>query len=149
MAPTSLKELFNPITIGTLTLKNRIVMPAGGLKMADLDGGVTSSNIDHYVERAKGGVGLIIVGTLAIVARPGSGSMTIHSDEMIPGLSELAELIQEWGAMAAAQIVDIGGVVNEAGTLMPQGANELTVCEINGIIEGFAAGAVRCGRRRR
>ncbi len=143
MAATSLKELFSPMTIGTLKLKNRIVMPAGGLKMADLDGGVTSSNIDHYVERAKGGVGLIIVGTLAIVARPGSGSMTIHSDEMIPGLSELAELIQEWGAMAAAQIVDIGGAVNEVGTLMPQGANELSVREINGIVEGFAAGAVR------
>jgi 2,4-dienoyl-CoA reductase-like NADH-dependent reductase (Old Yellow Enzyme family) len=62
---------------------------------------------------------------------------------MIPGLSELAELIQEWGAVAAAQIVDIGGVVNEVGTLMPQGADELTAREINGIVEGFAAGAVR------
>lgn len=57
------KELFSPVKIGSITLKNRFAMaPMGPLGLADANGGWNQRGIDYYVERAKGGTGLIITG---------------------------------------------------------------------------------------
>lgn len=53
--------LFKPGKIGKLELRNRIVMSATHLDYAD-NGFVAGRLIDFYVERAKGGAGLMIVG---------------------------------------------------------------------------------------
>ncbi|MEX2752439.1 MAG: hypothetical protein Q6366_011225, partial [Candidatus Freyarchaeota archaeon] len=55
------KKLFEPIKIGRMELKNRIVMPAMCSKFGTELGAVNQRLIDYYVERAKGGVGLIII----------------------------------------------------------------------------------------
>lgn len=56
-------KLFSPIKIGTITIKNRFAMaPMGPLGLADANGGWNQRGIDYYVERAKGGTGLIITG---------------------------------------------------------------------------------------
>lgn len=57
------QELFSPIRVGSVTLKNRFAMaPMGPLGLADANGGWNQRGIDYYVERAKGGTGLIITG---------------------------------------------------------------------------------------
>jgi len=57
------QKLFEPITVGKLTIKNRISMaPLGIIAMADPCGGFTENAQEYYVERAKGGTGLIITG---------------------------------------------------------------------------------------
>ena len=57
------KELFTPVKIGSITLKNRFAMaPMGPLGLGDSEGGWNQRGIDYYVERAKGGTGLIITG---------------------------------------------------------------------------------------
>lgn len=57
------KELFSPVKVGSITLKNRFAMaPMGPLGLADANGGWNQRGIDYYVERAKGGTGLIITG---------------------------------------------------------------------------------------
>ena len=57
------QKLFEPLTIGKLTIKNRISMaPLGMVAMADPCGGFTENAQEYYVERAKGGTGLIITG---------------------------------------------------------------------------------------
>lgn len=57
------KSLFEPIKIGTVELKNRIVMaPMGNLGYSDTDGCFNKRAFDYFIERAKGGVGLIITG---------------------------------------------------------------------------------------
>jgi len=57
------KNLFEPISIGNCRLKNRFAMaPMGPLGLGDADGGFNQRGIDYYVERAKGGTGLIITG---------------------------------------------------------------------------------------
>ncbi|WP_432268830.1 oxidoreductase [Catenibacterium mitsuokai] len=57
------KKLFSPIKIGSITIKNRFAMaPMGPLGLADANGGWNQRGIDYYVERAKGGTGLIITG---------------------------------------------------------------------------------------
>jgi 2-enoate reductase len=57
------QKLFEPLTVGKLTIKNRISMaPLGMIAMADPCGGFTENAQEYYVERAKGGTGLIITG---------------------------------------------------------------------------------------
>ena len=56
-------KLFSPIKIGSITIKNRFAMaPMEPLGLADANGGWNQRGIDYYVERAKGGTGLIITG---------------------------------------------------------------------------------------
>jgi 2-enoate reductase len=57
------RKLFEPLALGKLTLKNRMAMaPLGMIAMADACGGFSENAQEYYVERAKGGVGLIITG---------------------------------------------------------------------------------------
>ncbi len=96
--------VFEPITINKLEIKNRICMPAMHLNMAE-DYLVTDRLVDFYIERARGGAGLITVG-FATVDELSAGSTNIgaHSDEHIPGLKRLADAIKDNGARAAVQI---------------------------------------------
>ena len=57
------KNLFTPVKIGSVVIKNRFAMaPMGPLGLADAQGGFNQRGIDYYTERAKGGTGLIITG---------------------------------------------------------------------------------------
>jgi 2-enoate reductase len=59
--------LFDKIKIGSLELKNRFVMcPMGPAGLCDDDGCFTENGRQYYIERAKGGTGLIITGTMYI-----------------------------------------------------------------------------------
>ena len=61
-------KLLEPFKIGSLELRNRVVMPAMHLGMCD--GGICDEKIATFYEyRAKGGVGLIIVGGCAVEKR--------------------------------------------------------------------------------
>ena len=57
------QELFSPVRVGSVTIKNRFAMaPMGPLGLGDSEGGWSQRGIDYYTERAKGGTGLIITG---------------------------------------------------------------------------------------
>ena len=104
-----MKRLFSPIKIGTLELKNRIVLLAMHLGYAE-DGFVTEQLIHFYRDRARGGAGLIIVGG-AYVHRLGIGGikfMAIDDDKYIPGLRELTDAIRAEGARTAVQLFHAG-----------------------------------------
>ena len=63
------KALFSPIQIGNMTVKNRIKMSAMGIHHPDLinaDGSYTERGIQYFIERAKGGVGLITTGAMQV-----------------------------------------------------------------------------------
>ena len=58
-------KLFEPGKIGSLSLKNRIVMAAMGASgLTTVDGSLTPRAIDYYVARARGGAGLITTGII-------------------------------------------------------------------------------------
>jgi 2-enoate reductase len=60
-------RLCDPVEIGTVTIKNRIAMaPMGPIGLCNQDGTISQRLIDYYVERAKGGVGLIITGATKV-----------------------------------------------------------------------------------
>lgn len=98
------ESLFSPITIGNLTLKNRIVLPAMGTKFPK-DNEVTKQLIDYHIARAKGGSGLNIV-EICCVHQPSAPSqyLSIAEDRFIPGLKSLADAIHEAGGKAALQL---------------------------------------------
>ncbi len=58
-----LTKLFEPISIRNVRIKNRYVMaPMGNVGLADSRGAFTQRGVDYFVERARGGTGLIITG---------------------------------------------------------------------------------------
>ena len=101
-------NLFSPIEINNIELKNRIVMTAMHLGYTP-EGEVTDRLVDFYLARARGGVGLIIVGGCLIDEYGGMSSMiSIHDDRFIPGFERLARGVQSWGAKIAAQLYQAG-----------------------------------------
>ena len=74
--------------------------------LASDDGSVTDAIVQHYEERSKGQVGLIIVEASAIAweHRIGMKNIGIHDDSLIPGLKRLADAIKAHGARAFIQI---------------------------------------------
>ena len=54
--------LFTPFKIGNMEVKNRFVMAPMGTNSSHIDGCIANDEIDYFEARAKGGVGLIIMG---------------------------------------------------------------------------------------
>ena len=100
--------LFSPIKINNMTLKNRIVMTAMHLAYTP-EGEVTDRLVDFYAMRARGGVGLVIVGGCPVDEYGGMSSMvSIHDDRYIPGLERLTHAVKSGGAKIAAQLYQAG-----------------------------------------
>lgn len=59
--------MFSPIRIGRLTIKNRLVMaPMGNISMCEETGRPNEKMMQYFIERAKGGVGLITSGLVPV-----------------------------------------------------------------------------------
>jgi NADPH2 dehydrogenase len=104
-------KLFSPYTIKDVTLKNRIVMaPMCMYSSHNEDGKVTNWHYTHYVSRAVGQVGLIILEATAVTpqGRISPQDLGIWSDEHIEGLAKLVELMKEHGAATGIQIAHAG-----------------------------------------
>lgn len=134
-------QLFQRCRLGTLELKNRIVMPAMITLLANENGGVTERMIDYYEERAKGGVGLIIVESAYVREKDRDrGRLGIEDPQLQIGLSELSEVIQENGTRAFLQLNHRGAALS---IRKGKGPDELSVEEIESLIEAFAKAAKR------
>ncbi|MFH1485698.1 MAG: NAD(P)-binding protein, partial [Chloroflexota bacterium] len=108
MTTTSFPLLFAPAKIDKVRLKNRIVMLPMGTAYATVDGEVTQKTIDHYVERAKGGVSLIVVGGTSPFAMPGLNRLVLYDDRFLAGHYELVEAIHTEGIPVAIQFNHAG-----------------------------------------
>lgn len=154
------KMLFEPIRIGSMLLRNRIVMAALDTHSAARDGSVTAKLISFFAERAKGGAGLIISGAAFIddkASRFSHGQLAAYDDSFIPGLNELAESIQAYGAKIALQLCHAGRqkFIAAPPIVAPSPIpwakigitpKELTIAEIEEIIASFGA-AAKVGRK--
>ncbi len=153
-----LDKLFSPFSIGTLGMKNRIVMPPMATHYATPEGFATERQIAYYVERARGGVGYITVEHTGILQQ-GKASpkmLMIRSDEHASKIEKLIEAVHRTGGKIVVQINHAGrqtsSTVTEspivgpspipcpARTEIPQ---ELSVTEIQEITEAFTAAAQR------
>lgn len=150
-------KLLEPIAIGKMELKNRIVMSAMGTRLASEQGGVTEAIKKYYATRAQGGAALLITGASWLDAGKTPsiyGEVCLRSDEdrYIAGLSDLAEAVQAEGGKLALQIGHTGrngngvelysssNVPHPFSGVVPQ---PLTIEQIQVIIEELAETARR------
>jgi len=104
--------LFSSISVRNMELRNRIVMTAMHLGYTP-EGEVTDQRF--YEARAKGGVGLIIVGGCPIDEYGGmAGMIGLNHDRFIPGLKRLTSAVQAHGAKIAAQLYQAGRYTHSA-----------------------------------
>src|SRR5256712_14078925 len=95
-----------PARIGSVEVRNRIVMPPMTTRLADQDGNVTDDTIAYYMARVRGGVGLITV-EMASPQRAGRHrrrELGIFDDRFLPGLTRLTGEIRPGGAKASIQV---------------------------------------------
>jgi 2,4-dienoyl-CoA reductase-like NADH-dependent reductase (Old Yellow Enzyme family)/NADPH-dependent 2,4-dienoyl-CoA reductase/sulfur reductase-like enzyme len=107
------RHLLAPGRIGTLEVRNRTIMTAMGSLLAE-PGGLCGDRIRaYYTERAKGGVGLIVMGSVGVGYPIGAAiplPVAISSDDHIPGIRALAASTHEHGAKLALQL-HFGGLM--------------------------------------
>ena len=110
---TSYAPLLQPGQIGSLQLKNRIALAPMGENFGGLDGHATEKTQAYYEERARGGAGLIILGTTAVSWPSGTSEphqLGISSDDFIPTLAQVVRRVHVHGAKVAIQINHSGKV---------------------------------------
>lgn len=151
------KNLFSPIKINNLEIKNRTAYPSLGL-LFSYDGKLNDRYIEFYRERAHGGVGLLTVGPVSIDFLGSGGiSLSLANDEAIPSFTKLAKIIKEGGASPWVQLFHAGAytysfLLNGEKALAPSAIyskyskdtpKEMTAEDINTVQEAFIRTAER------
>jgi 2,4-dienoyl-CoA reductase-like NADH-dependent reductase (Old Yellow Enzyme family)/thioredoxin reductase len=151
--------MLQPFRLGSLTLPNRVVMTTVKLGYGTGKGEVTDRHVAFYVRRAQGGVGLIASESMYVQrnGRELPTQLSIHVDELVPGLQRLTEAVHAAGGMMMAHInhagraanpklVSAGELISASEVLCP--ANQvipraLTRGEIPEVVAAFGAAARR------
>lgn len=98
-------KVFEPGSIGTLELKNRIIRSATGEGMSDERGFPKRDLTDLYLRLAKGEAGAIITGVVGVQADGRVPNMPfLHSDEYIHPYREMNTELQEHGTPIIVQL---------------------------------------------
>ncbi len=118
------ENLFRPGKLGTLELKNRIVMLPMGTILCGEWGEVTQGLIDWYATRAKGGAGLVMVEVCMAETAVDPRRLLpciLRADDncFIPGLACLADAVHENGAKIGIQLTAGGGAQASGGAWLP------------------------------
>ena len=101
----TLAPLFAPITLGTVEIRNRVVMTGHGTGMAK-DYLPTEQHVAYYRERAMGGVGLIGMAFPQIhpTSQDVPGEPRAWLPEIVPGLRRISDAVHEHGARIVMQL---------------------------------------------
>lgn len=103
--------LFSSIDFKGVTLKNRIVMsPMCMYSSLDKNGMITPFHLSHYISRAVGQVGLVMVEATAVrpEGRISEQDLGIWDEEHVPGLKQLNKEIHSYGAKSGIQLAHAG-----------------------------------------
>jgi len=113
--------LLQPIRVGNLTLKNRIMFPPLTTGYEERDGSVGGRSLAFYERLAKGGVAYVAVGDVAPV-RTASPTPMLYDDSQIPLFKKLADTLHTYDCKVALQIFhpeyDVPGVGRLIGASM-------------------------------
>ena len=159
----SFTALLEPGVIGSLRLKNRLIMPAMGAAVSDAEGRATDRLIRYYWARAAGGVGMVTPHFAAV--SPDScmpWHMILCHDDHIPEWRRVAHAVHEAGAKFCIQLMHVGLIYLYSGyvpqevtipvpSMMPwlpktHGPyRELTEEDIDRYVEDFGQAARRAG----
>lgn len=104
-------KLFSPITFKNITIKNRIVMsPMCMYSSMNEDGKLTPFHQNHYISRAIGQVGLVMLEATAVQpeGRISAQDLGIWDDEHVEGLKQLNKQLHQYGAKSGIQLAHAG-----------------------------------------
>jgi 2,4-dienoyl-CoA reductase-like NADH-dependent reductase (Old Yellow Enzyme family)/thioredoxin reductase len=119
------RHLFEPLTIRSMTLANRIVLPPMTTLLANADGTIGDRFIEFYAARARGGAGLIT--SEAVEVHPYThnlsvgdrGFSAIYDDRFLPGLERVAERMHQEGAKVSVQLHHAGNAMLQVDPAQP------------------------------
>jgi len=109
--------LLQPIKVGDLTLKNRIMFPPLTTGYEERDGSIGERSLAFYERLAKGGVGFVVIGDVAPVMTA-SPTPKLCDDRQIPTFRHLAEAMHKYDCKVALQIFHPEYDVPEVGRLI-------------------------------
>jgi 2,4-dienoyl-CoA reductase-like NADH-dependent reductase (Old Yellow Enzyme family) len=139
-------RLFAPLTLRSMTLPNRIVLPAMVTRLSGEDGIVNDDIRARYVRFAKGGVGLIVVEAMAVHSAKSGPLLRISSDEFAPGLADLAKRCHDAGpGKIVPQIIHFLKIARSGWR---QTVDMLSPADIDAIVDAYGDAAQRaraCG----
>lgn len=138
--------LFEKVSLGGTTLRNRFVRSATGEKLATGEGLSTPPLIETIRELARGGVGMIIPGHAYVdkEGRADARQMGVHDDATIKGLSQMAEAAHQEGAAIVLQLTYAGSKAERtAPNRAPKSAENMTREEIAQLVTRFGDAAER------
>ena len=101
------KLLLSPMNIGTMRVKNRVVMTAAEMSLGQTNGCPTEKMMAYYEERARGGVGLIIPGICRVNDMGAASTFTqlsMSHDYHIEPMRAFARRLHRHGARLCIQL---------------------------------------------
>lgn len=110
-------HLFSPYKLKSLELKNRVVMPPMCQYSVEKKDGVANDwHYTHYVNRAVGGTGLVIIEMTDVEpdGRISDYDLGLWSDDQIPALARIVEACHQHGAKVGIQIAHAGRKAEDA-----------------------------------
>src|SRR5512132_3451731 len=155
--------LLTSARIGSVEIRNRIVMPPMTTRTADAEGYVTDDSVAYYLARARGGVGLITI-EMASPEKAGRHrrrEVGVYDNRFVPGLTRLVDELHRAGSKVSIQLghggghtrIDICGETPIAPSAIPHPVyettfetivpEEMTQARIDATIAAHAAAAVR------
>ncbi|WP_233427832.1 oxidoreductase [Actinokineospora spheciospongiae] len=149
--------LLDPVRVGRLSLRNRVVVPAHTTNFA-VDGLFSARHVAYHRTRAAGGVGLIVTEGMRVHPTSLGRTTTVAAfdDRIVPALAGLADAVHAEGAKLAAQLLHVGRQAGGHHVLTaPWGASDrpwsgtaatphrMTTAEIAEVVAGFGAAAAR------
>lgn len=170
MADIKYPNLFSPIKIGPLTLKNRIVAAPTSFAELSSESHFTRDNIAHYRLKAKGGASVITLGEGIVHSATGKShpkQILLDDEGVVPSLVNAVDGIHQYGAIASIELshggmqctpiflggrnpigpsgtrVEIDFLTNEANTVFVE---EMGAALMDEIAEAYAAAAVTVKR---
>ena len=154
---TDFPHLFDPITIGSMTARNRLLMPAMSINFGvDPQGYVTDQLTEYFVARARGGAGMLLVGGGAVhptgVELPDLPKL--WNDACIPALQRMVVAVRPFDTCFGVQLMHGGRQSYHdqkvAPSTIPAPAvvkgipKALDLAEIDVLVAAFGDAARRC-----
>jgi 2,4-dienoyl-CoA reductase-like NADH-dependent reductase (Old Yellow Enzyme family)/pyruvate/2-oxoglutarate dehydrogenase complex dihydrolipoamide dehydrogenase (E3) component len=148
-------HLFSPFRILGVELRNRFVFQPHFTALGTLEGMPSDDHVAYHEERARGGVGLIVLESLAIhpTGKMSRRFVNAWDPAVIPGLRKIGEAAHTHGAKVFSQLTHGGHTSLEhpphimwAPTQMPEPSSHfntkaMDADDIRAVIDGFAASA--------
>ena len=136
----STSGLLSPITINTLVVRNRAVMPSMLTNFATKGGDVTERLIHYYAERAKGGVGLVSIEGTAVEPRGTAfvrrryGDQILTPQETIQFSTLFGHIIDSCSPFTATHSTGVAHMAVALGRLTGMGQDDLDTLFVAGML---------------